>query len=652
MTEIALVSLAVLAGAAAAVRLGRKPAVVAGATVASVCVAAVALWTPTRAPEPLAGATMLLEAPGEQDGSYRSSESCRPCHPAAHASWSRSYHRSMTQIADETTALADFGDVTLLFDGRPYRLYRRLGQPQVELLDPDEVDKALELAQAGDVEAAQQFAQTIPTVSRPIVATTGSHHYQLYWYPSGRGDELYMLPFAWLIEERRWLPRVSVFLTPPNQLEPRKVWNRDCLPCHSTGGAPGYDPGGAGEPQTHLAEAGIACEACHGPGDVHARENRDPLRRYALHLSDGDDETVVNPMRLAGQRASQVCGQCHSLNTQYDGEAWAGSFVDGLPYRPGEDLTETVYVVSPDTLERSPLMQDFVRQRPGTLDEWFWSDGEIRVVGREYNGLVESPCYGGGEFGCLSCHSMHDAAPDDQLKPGMRGDAACLQCHADFETRVAEHSHHPAGSAGARCQSCHMPHTSYGLLKASRSHRVTSPSVSVNISTGRPNACNLCHLDRPLGWTAEALEEWYGIDSPELGPAERETPAGALWMLTGDAGLRAIAVWHVGREEVLETSGTAWLPPAMAPLLDDPYDAVRWIAAKSLRTLPGYAAFEYDFLAPPAERAAAARRVLEQWRPEGRELPPALFEPDGSPRAAIFRSLLENRDDRPIYLVE
>ena len=595
---------------------------------------------------------MLLEAPGWEEHDYRSSESCQPCHPAAHASWSRSYHRTMTQIANGETALADFSDVTLLFDGRPYRLYQRQGQPYVELLDPDGVDRALELAQTGDVEAAQQFAQSIPTVSRPIATTTGSHHYQLYWYPSGRGDELYMLPFAWLIEERRWLPRVSVFLTPPNQLEPRKVWNRDCLPCHSTGGTPGYEPGGKGSPETRLAEAGIACEACHGPGDAHAQENRDPLRRYGLYLGERADETVVNPLRLAGQRASQVCGQCHSLNTQYDGETWAGSFVNGLPYRPGADLAETRYIVSPGTLEQSPLMQDFVRQRPGTLEEWFWSDGEIRVVGREYNGLVESPCYGGGEFGCLSCHSMHDAAPDDQLKAGMRGDAACLQCHQDFESRIAEHSHHPADSSGARCLSCHLPHTSYGLLKASRSHRVTSPSVGANLSTGRPNACNLCHLDRSLGWTADALEEWYGIDWPALQSPEREIPAGALWMLSGDAGLRAIAAWHAGRQEVVETSGATWLPPVMAPLLDDPYDAVRWIAAKSLRTLPGYAAFEYEFLAPPAERAEASRRVLEQWRPEGADLPSALFEQDGSPRSAVFQSLLENRDDRPVYLVE
>jgi len=54
-----------------------------------------------------------------------------------------------------------------------------------------------------------------------------------------------------------------------------------------------------------------------------------------------------------------------------------------------------------------------------------------------------------------------------------------------------------------------MPHTSYGLLKGIRSHQINSPTVKASLATGRPNACNLCHLDKTLAWSGQKLNEWY-----------------------------------------------------------------------------------------------------------------------------------------------
>ncbi len=633
MTELAF-GAAVCAAAALALTVGRKPwAALAVAAAGAVALSALSAGNRSGLEPPL-GASLF-----DRTAAYATSSSCVPCHPAEYRSWRASYHRTMTQAVRPETVIGDFEDLTLVFDGRPYELYESAGKFWVELSDPDQVDQALALAQSGDFAAAQELARTIPRVQRQLVLSTGSHHYQLYWYRSGRGDELYMLPFAYLKQERRWAPRVSVFLTPPGQLEPRKVWNRDCLPCHSTGGAAGFEAGGGGAPETRLAETGIACEACHGPSLDHAQANRSPLRRYGLHLSGDADETTTHPLRLEHRRGSQVCGQCHSLNTQYNGEDWAATFASGLRFRPGDDLFETRYVVQPDTLTQSPLMEDFVRRRPAMLDEWFWSDGEIRVVGREYNGLLQSPCYASEDFGCLSCHSIHESDPDDQLRQGMRGDAACLQCHAEYEAKIAEHSHHPVDSSGARCQNCHMPHTSYGLLKASRSHTITSPSVQVELATRRPNACNLCHLDQPLSWTAEKLAAWYDIPAPGTDDGQGPTPAGASWMLRGDAGIRAIAAWHAGRPEAQQASPGMSLQQVLTPLLDDPYDAVRFVAARSLRTLPGLADVDYDFLDPPSQRRAAAGSIAVS----GTE---RLLDAD------LIERLLRQRDDRPVYLVE
>lgn len=82
---------------------------------------------------------------------------------------------------------------------------------------------------------------------------------------------------------------------------------------------------------TRVAEFGIACEACHGPGDI--------------HVKDELTSSIVQPDYLMHRRASQVCGQCHSINIFTDekaGESWNAS---GLNYRPGDELAQSLHVI-------------------------------------------------------------------------------------------------------------------------------------------------------------------------------------------------------------------------------------------------------------------------------------------------------------------
>lgn len=99
--------------------------------------------------------------------------------------------------------------------------------------------------------------------------------------------------------------------------------------------------------------------------------------------------------------------------------------------------------------------------------------------------MSQSACYARGELSCISCHAMHKADTDsrsleewtdDQLHPGMRGNAACVDCH-DASQYGEQHTHHAPTSSGSNCYSCHMPFTSYGILKAIRSHHISSPNI-------------------------------------------------------------------------------------------------------------------------------------------------------------------------------
>ena len=430
------------------------------------------------------------------------------------------------------------------------------------------------------------------------------------------------------------------------------AWNGVCVACHSTNGQPQFDTPFGSQPiatqraDTRAAEFGVSCEACHGPGETHARVNRNALRRYAIHLSGRPDSTIVQPKRLSPRLSSQVCGQCHSFWEFADprGERYANAH--GLPYRPGDDLSATRFIVQPTRNLDSPTMKAFLAEDAGFLRDIFWSDGMVRATGREYNGLIESPCYKNATtdartLSCFSCHTMHTTAgdgraigawADNQLAPRAAGNDACLPCHGSM-TRAPQlieaHTHHRAESAGSSCYNCHMPYTTYGLLKTIRSPQISSPSVQATLDTGRPNACNLCHLDKTLAWTAASLETWYGTAPPPLGEDERRVAASLLALLKGDAGQRAIAAQSMGWAAAQEASGSGWMTPYLALLTKDSYEAVRYIASRSLATLPPF-----------------GREQLPRGQTQ------LLINPDGTFDAPVVNRLVQSRDNRRVVYRE
>ncbi|HKQ40089.1 MAG TPA: cytochrome c3 family protein, partial [Verrucomicrobiae bacterium] len=419
-------------------------------------------------------------------GGYVSSDKCQSCHPDQYSSWHRSYHRTMTQYATPEAVRGKFEGQTLELEGQSYKFERRGDEFWVEMLDPD---WRLEyLANPG-----KPPSTPATRVWKRLGITTGSHHMQAYWVPSAKGNLQLNLPFSYLFEDERWVPRNDTFLMDPHFPAPVQLWNANCIQCHATAGQPRPDPKDYSILRTQLGEIGIACEACHGPAEKHVALNANPARRLAMHRV-GKDPTITNPSHLSHVKSSQVCGQCHSIKTIPREANWKD---EGFKYRPGDDLEKFTPVTR---ATKTPKEHD-----AKFLEERYWSDGMVRVSGREFNGLIESPCFQKGTMSCLSCHSLHESAPDDQLAKGMESNAACTQCHQDLSPN---HSHHTQTSSGSLCYNCHMPHTTYGLMKAIRSHQVDSPSVQATIATGRPNACNLCHLDKTLAWTAEKLTEW------------------------------------------------------------------------------------------------------------------------------------------------
>jgi hypothetical protein len=505
-----------------------------------------------------------------------------------------------------------------------------------------------------------------------IVRAVGSRRIQQYL--ARVGTELWRLPIAYHLEERRWFHMNGAFLTadpfvedPGRQAEnqdesddgrpvfggmahgfDRHVtrWNDNCVFCHNVAANPGRDPASGGF-RTTVAELGIACEACHGPGADHVRANAASLaRRRVLDESGAADPTITHPGRLSPTRSADVCGRCHGQRLADD----LGPFLThGDPFVPGEDLG----------LYSAPLWQDTPLHGDRTaFAARFWNDGTPRLTAYEYQGLLLSACAARGTLTCTSCHGMHEGSPRGQLRPSAEGDAACTSsCHRTLaiSANKALHSHHAASSPGARCVACHMPKIVFGVLDLHVSHRIERPDVARDVATGRPDACTLCHVERTRAWALEASARWWppdpaaepgagdqGADAVGAG-GDRLAPLDALF--AGDPIARAVAAEALGTapfEAVPDAGGGAGLglngatPTPTAPatvtalratreaaLLDamaaDRYPAVRHLAARALARLLGAdqgpaltLATAFDATAPAARRAGILAALREQ----------------------------------------
>ncbi len=584
----------------------------------------------------------------EGDG-YASSETCRACHPHHYDSWHSSYHRTMTQVPTEDSVIADFDDATLRHFGREFRFYRENGGYFMEMKAP----------------RSGRPGWAAPGGTFEIVLATGAHHQQAFWFATDEGRSLGKLPFIWITSEERWVPYGSIFVAPPSRPNMQAgLWNSTCIRCHVVGGKPRRQEGAGYD--SHVEEFGVSCGACHGAAEEHAATHRNPLNRYLQHFSSEDDPTLVSAPDLSHEKSSQVCGQCHSVFDFQDAQSEQDYDRHGFAYRPGDDLRDSRHVFRHGEDETNPVVARKLEQSPRFFERRFWSDGMVRVSGREYNGLLETPCYQRGAMSCFSCHSMHSEPDDrrataewadDQLRPGMRDNQACLQCHSQLEAedRLVAHTHHPPRSAGSSCYNCHMPHTTLGLMKAMRSHTVDSPDVATTVATGRPNACNLCHLDETLAWTSEHLSDWYGISPPTLSEEQKTVAASVRWLLEGDAGQRAIAAWHLGWEPAREASGTEWMGGFLAELLTDPYEVVRFIGYHSLKQLPGFADFDYDYVGSATARRVDQLEALSAWNGLPDRPTPAeslLIDEQGRLDRERFEELRSRRVDPPVVLAE
>lgn len=579
------------------------------------------------------------------DAAIVGSADCRGCHEGAYASWHASFHRTMTQRVEPGAALplelvarpeaaallAPFAGETLDYLGFRATMDRSAaGSPRVRVARLDEQGSPHETVL--DVEVA---------------LTVGSHRYQQY--VAAIDGTLWRLPVAWHRAEQRWIHMNGAFVEPEGEVgdldeyqRHLSRWNDNCIFCHNTQPVPGLlasAPPGQSAFASEVGELGIACEACHGPGEAHVERHRNPLRRM-LAARDVGDGSIAQPGRLDAGRESAVCGRCHGQRIAKDiGRVLA----QGDGFVPGDRL---------DAISRPIYADSQLVREPGSeplpFALRFWPDGTPRLSAYEYQGLLLSPCHDEGRgLGCNHCHDMHGDDPEGQLRAGRAGAGACVDCHG----MDASHGGHADVAAAVDCLDCHMPPITYGLLEGMLTHRIASPDPGALLGRhDQPDACTQCHVDRSRAWAAAAMPA-LGLhgSSPAPGaedPLEQRASRVLLDLHGGDPIQRNLAAHALAQPHA--SGELAWRMQALAGALEDEYPAVRWFAWRGLRTLArtsGDARLvallaDYDYLGPLERRIEIVAAVHDALG--GHD--PALDE--------LFDELAEARADAAIWIGE
>jgi predicted CXXCH cytochrome family protein len=228
----------------------------------------------------------------------------------------------------------------------------------------------------------------------------------------------------------------------------------------------------------------------------------------------------------------------------------------------------------------------------------------------EYADAMRGTCY--SRLRCIDCHDPHRPIGPRWSLTADQDDALCVRCHDKLGPAAArlQHTHHPAGSEGARCMNCHMPRINEGIEDVVRTHTIYSPTRADMLEANHPNACNLCHTDRPIDWTLRYLKEWYGAGCDERRIAaaypNRAGPVGEGWLKSDNASVRLVTVEAMTRARDFRAL------PRLLDALDDPYLVNRQFAYKGLQEMLGVRLGDFGYRIYMAEEER--RRPLADLR--------------------------------------
>ncbi len=354
-----------------------------------------------------------------QPKAYVGSDVCKSCHLEHFDAWKRTLHSRMLQ------------------DAKANR--------DVLVTDIVEEKVRADLALKGDKLKVPADKIFVPKES-DVLYTIGSQWKQRYLIR--HEGKLKIAPTQFNVDSGRWV----------NYHEhdwKKRPWLKKCGGCHATGVDLEKDT---------FVEPGVGCEACHGPGSHHAALPSDETFEKRT--------TIINPSKLTGGVAVQICGSCHNRgkSTQVKGSGWP------VGYRPGKALEVYYRSIAP---KHKKIYSD------PEAKEHYHSKGHHQ----QYLDWTRSKHADSG-IDCMTCHNVHELGnPLFRSKTKAQGDKLCTSCHEPMEA-VGAHAVHSFGN----CLNCHMARVAKSAESGDiRSHVFDVILPKEGLEWGMPNSCQTCH---------------------------------------------------------------------------------------------------------------------------------------------------------------
>ncbi len=365
--------------------------------------------------------------------SYIGSKTCKTCHLQHYDAWRRTMHSKMLQ---NISVNADVMVTDIIED----KVRADLAKKEATLKVP----------------SSEIFVPNI----KDIKFTIGSQWKQRYLIE--KDGKLFIAPTQFNIDTGTWT----------NYHEHdwnKRPWLKKCGGCHATG---------VNLEKNTFNEPGVGCEACHGPGSHHAA--LPSSKTYKKR------QTILNPAKLTGGIATQICGQCHNRgkSTLVKGSNWA------VGYTPGKAL-ETY----------------FKSIEPG--DKYLYPNGYSKGHHQQYIDWKKSKHADSG-IDCITCHTVHELGnPTFTGKTKKQGDTLCLACHV-LGKPTGAHAVHTFGN----CSNCHMPR----IAKSAESGDIRSHIFDVILplearDAGMPSSCQTCHQHKNED-PADLQRRWDNLTAP------------------------------------------------------------------------------------------------------------------------------------------
>ncbi len=364
---------------------------------------------------------------------YVGDKNCVSCHKKETHLWKGSHHDLAMQVANDSTVLGDFNDVSTVIDKVSYHFYRKDGGFFVNIKELDGTVNDYQIKYTFGFTPLQQYLVDFDKGRKQVLRVTWDS-LKKKWYHQYKGD---------IIPQHDWL----------HWTKGAQNWNTMCAECHSTNLKKNYFVE-KDSFHTTYSVINVSCESCHGPGEKH------------LEWAAGDQKSKDYQILNSTTKIQQIneCAPCHSRRSKL-----TQNLTPGLTYEDQymiQTLTPNFYFPDGQIMDEDYVVGSFLQSKmyhssvkctnchdPHSMQLKFQGNTLCLQchVNTDYNtpkhhfhkmGTEESQCinchmtgrtYMGNDF--RRDHSFRIPRPDQSVKYNTPN--ACTGCHKDKSDKWA-----------------------------------------------------------------------------------------------------------------------------------------------------------------------------------------------------------------------